>query len=86
MLRNMSASLYRFARDGKLKTLKTTAAERDVVLFAELGSLLRRHKAALPLLEGERARVHEHDGRAVQLPERADEGLRRRDHEGEARH
>jgi integrase len=33
-------------RRGKLKSLKSDAAERDVVLFPELASLLRRHKAA----------------------------------------
>jgi integrase len=33
-------------RDGKLKSLKSAAADRDVVLFPELASLLRRHKAA----------------------------------------
>ena len=33
-------------RDGKLKGLKTTAGGRDVVLFPELASFLRRHKAA----------------------------------------
>lgn len=33
-------------RSGKLKSLKSDAAERDVVLFPELASLLRKHKAA----------------------------------------
>jgi Phage integrase family len=37
---------HQLGRDGKLKDLKTTAGERDVVLFAELASLLRQHKAA----------------------------------------
>jgi integrase len=33
-------------RDGALKPLKTEASSRDVVIFPELASLLRRHKAA----------------------------------------
>jgi integrase len=37
---------HQLGRYGRLKTLKTTAAERDVVLFPELASLLRRHEAA----------------------------------------
>ena len=37
---------YQLGRDGNLKDLKTTAGEREVVLFPELASLLRRHAAA----------------------------------------
>jgi integrase len=37
---------YQLGRDGRLKSLKTSAGERDVVIFPELASLLRRHKAA----------------------------------------